>query len=68
MRLVSALIVGALLAICYVIFSAIFIEKSKAAEPRIEYSKEQSKCSHLYEPGNTNPNSPWKRCMGVGTK
>ncbi len=26
------------------------------------------KCAHLYDPGNTDVNSPWKVCMGVGAK
>lgn len=27
-----------------------------------------TQCSHLYDPGNTDIGSEWKRCMGVGPK
>lgn len=26
------------------------------------------RCAHLYDPGNTDIDSPWKICMGVGPK
>lgn len=39
------------------------------AAPRKGFSVSlPGRCAHLLEPGNDDPRSPWKVCMGVGAK